>query len=432
VRDLIVLSLVAVGALSALRHPWLGAMLWTWVSIMNPHRMAWGIAFDAPVAQVAAIATLIGMLVTKDLRQSPFKGAPVAILAIFCVWMTLSWALGLDPADDYAQWNKVMKVYFMIFIALAVLHSKKHVLWLAAVCAGSIGLLGIKTGVFTLLSGGNDRVWGPPGTFIADNNEFGLALIVSIPLMRFLQMQLQAFWARQLLTVTMLLCALGALGTQSRGALLAISAMSVLLWWRGKSRLLGGLAIGVAALLLLGFMPESWSERMQTIGSYEEDGSAMGRISAWWNAWNLAFHYPTGIGFNAARAELFGRYSPYPDLIQAAHSIYFQILGNHGFIGLAIFAALWIATWRQAGWLRVHAAQVPQARWCADLGAMCQVSLAGYAVGGAFLSLAYWDLPYDILTMVVVARVWVRSRAWEREAAAAPAPAARATASALR
>ncbi len=424
-RDVVVLALVAAGALAALRHPWLGVMLWTWVSIMNPHRMSWGVAYDAPVAQAAAIATLIGMLLTKDLRQSPFKGAPVAILALFCAWVTLSWGLGLDRADDYVQWSKVMKVYFMVFVGLALLHSKKHVLWLAAVCAGSIGLLGIKTGVFTLLSGGSDRVWGPPGTFIADNNEFGLALVVAIPLMRFLQMQLGAFWPRQVLTAVMLLCALGALGTQSRGALLAISAMSLLLWWRGKSRLLGGLVIGVAALLMLGFMPETWSDRMQTIGAYEEDGSAMGRISAWWNAWNLAFHYPTGVGFNAARPELFAQYSPYPELIQAAHSIYFQILGNHGFIGLAIFAALWLSTWRQAGWLRVNAAAVPQARWCADLGAMCQVALVGYAVGGAFLSLAYWDLPYDILMMVVIARVWVRTRGWEREAAVGPVPAGR-------
>ncbi len=430
-RDLVVLSLIALGALAALRHPWAGIMLWTWVSIMNPHRMSWGVAYDAPVAQVAAIATLIGIVLTGDLRQSPFKGAPVAILLLFCAWATLSWRLGLDPDRDFDQWSKVMKVFFMVFVGLAVLHSKKHVIWLVAVCAGSLGLLGIKTGIFTLTSGGGDHVWGPPGTFIEDNNEFGLALIVTIPLLRFLQMQLGSFWARLALTLTMLSCALAALGTQSRGALLAISAMTLLLWWRGKSRLLSGITIVVAATLMLEFMPDSWSDRMHTIGSYEEDRSAMGRISAWWNAWNLAFYYPTGVGFNAARADLFARFSPYPDMVHAAHSIYFQILGNHGFVGLAIFVALWLATLRQAGWLRVHAAALPQARWCADLGAMCQVSLVGYAVGGAFLSLAYWDLPYNIMMMVVIARVWVATRAWEREAVEA-APAGRATAAALR
>jgi hypothetical protein len=53
--------------------------------------------------------------------------------------------------------------------------------------------------------------------------------------------------------------------------------------------------------------------------------------------------------------------------------------------------------------------------WCSDLGTMCQVSLVGYAVGGAFLSLAYFDLPYNIMVLVVLARVWMTSKAWERE-----------------
>jgi len=141
----------------------------------------------------------------------------------------------------------------------------------------------------------------------------------------------------------------------------------------------------------------------------------MGRISAWWNAWNLAFHYPLGVGFNAARPELFARFSPYPDDVHAAHSIYFQVLGNHGFVGLALYLALWIAVWRSATWLRKHSPKTPEARWCADLGSMCQVSLVGFAVGGAFLSLAYWDLPYNIMMMLVVTRVWVQTKGWERE-----------------
>jgi hypothetical protein len=46
---------------------------------------------------------------------------------------------------------------------------------------------------------------------------------------------------------------------------------------------------------------------------------------------------------------------------------------------------------------------------------MMQVSLVGYAVGGAFLSLPYFDLPYNIMVMVVLARKWVERRAWEND-----------------
>lgn len=415
-RDLLLLALVAAGAFVALRHPWVGVMLWTWISIMNPHRYTWNFAYEAPVAQIAAIATLVGLLVTKDVRESPFKGLPPKLLAAFCVWMTASWIFGLDPANDYAQWNKIMKVYFMVFVGLALLHRKVHVMALAWVCALSLGLLGIKGGIYTITTGGGGRVWGPAGTFIEDNNEFALALILAIPLLRFLQMQLVSRWGKHALTGMMLLCALAALGSQSRGALLALVAMALVLWWRGRSRVVGGAVILLAGVALIGFMPDTWSDRMSSIQAYEEDGSAMGRISAWWNAWNLAFHYPLGVGFNAARPELFSRFSPYfTGTTHAAHSIYFQVLGNHGFIGLFIYLAVWITTWRSAGWLRNNGAKVAQARWASELGAMCQVSLVGFAVGGAFLSLSYWDLPYNIMMMVVISRVWVQTQAWKTE-----------------
>lgn len=413
-RDVLIVGLVVWGCLLALKRPWVGVMLWTWLSIMNPHRYAFGFAFDAPLAAGAAIATLVGLALTKD-RHSPFLGAPTVWLALFTVWMTLSWLNGLAVEYDYPQWNKVMKVFFMIFVALMLLRTKTHVMALVWVCAGSLALLGAKGGFFTIVTGGGERVWGPPGSFIEDNNEFALSLVMTIPLLRFLQLQLAQGWRRHVMTVLMLLCATAAAGTQSRGALLAISAMALVLWWRGKSRWLGGVVIVCAAVSLVAFMPDTWSNRMSSISNYEADRSALGRISAWWNAFGIAKDYIAGIGFNAARADLFARYSPYPDYVHAAHSIYFQVMGNHGFIGLFFFLMIFISTYLMAGRLSRFAKANPQARWCDELGAMCQVSLIGYAVGGAFLSLSYFDLQYNIMIMVVVASKWAQTSGWKTE-----------------
>lgn len=418
-RDILIVGLVLLGSVAAVRQAWIGVMLWTWLSIMNPHRYTYGFAYDAPLAMVAFCATVLGLLVTRD-RASPFKAPVVVVFLLFMVWISLSTVLGLDPAGDYWQWNKVMKVDLMILVALVLLHSKKHILALAWVCAGSLALLGAKGGLFTLLTGGNFRVWGPPGSFIEDNNEFALSLVMAIPLLRFLQLQLSSRWGRHAMTAMSVLCAVAAIGSYSRGALLAISAMAAFMWWNGKNKFVVGVVLALVAPLLIAFMPSEWMGRMSTIGEYEQDESSMGRISAWWNAWNIAFHYPTGVGFDAARPELFAQYSPYPDAVHAAHSIYFQVLGNHGFIGLFIFLTIWVMTWRAAGWLRTHCAKIPEATWCVDLGAMCQVCLLGYAVGGAFLSLAYFDLPYNVMVLVVLTRVWVQTKGWLREPANAP------------
>ena len=413
-RDVLVMSILLAGSAWGIRRPWIGVMVWTWVSTMNPHRFTYGFAYDMPVAAIAAGCTLLGLLLTKD-RMSPFKGAPAYLLATLMGWITISWLGGIDPAGDYAQWDKVMKVYLMTLVALALLHTKTHVVALIWVAAGSLALLGAKGGLFTVLSGGGYRVYGPPGTFVEDNNEFAVALIMTIPLLRFLQLQLTNVWGRRGMLLVMLLCAASAVGSHSRGGLLAISAMGFMFWLRGTNKVRNGLGLLVFASVMLNFMPENWFDRMETIETYQDDKSAMSRISAWWCAWNLAWHYPVGVGFNAVRAELFQLYSPYPDLIQAAHSIYFQILGHHGFIGLVIYLSVGVTTWRCCSWLRKHGALAPESQWCADLGSMAQVSMVGYAVGGAFLSLAYFDLPYNIMVAVVLAKAWCMKKAWLTE-----------------
>lgn len=416
-RDILVVSIVLLGALIALRRPWIGVMLWTWISIMNPHRYCWSFAVDAPLGMMAALSTLIGFLFAKDERDSPFKGAPAVLLGIWMVWLTISWQMGIDPENDYPQWDKVMKIDLMVLVALCLLRTKQHIFALVWVCALSLGLLGAKGGLFTVMTGGAHRVMGPAGSFIGDNNAFALALIMTIPLLRFLQMQLQAKWQRHGMTLAMLLVAAAALGSHSRGALVAIAAMTLLLWWRGNKRFGAGVVILIAGLVLVTFMPENWTARMITINDAQQDMSVQGRFSAWWVAWRAAFDYPFGVGFSAARPELFMQYSPYGLTIgtPTAHSIYFQALGHHGFVGLFIFLGIFVTTWYSCWRIRVETRNIPQAKWCADLAGMCQVSLIGYATGGAFLSLIYFDLPYNVMIMAVLARAWVRTRAWERE-----------------
>jgi len=413
-RDILVIAIVLAGCIASLRRPWIGIMLWTWLSIMNPHRYTYGMAYSAPLAAMAAASVLLGLLMSKE-RESPFKASPVTWMVVFMVWMTLSWLAGLDPVGDYEQWKKVMKIDVFIIISLALLHTKQHIFALVWVCAGSLALLGIKGGIYTLSTGGGGRVWGPPGSFIGDNNEFALAMVMTIPLLRFLQLQLLKKWMRHGLTAAMVMCAASALGSQSRGALLAISAMGFYFWWHGKNKIQIGIVLVMIAVPLVLFMPDSWSNRMATIGTYQEDASAMGRISAWWSAWNSAFHYPFGVGFNSVRDELFALYSPYGTPSLAAHSIYFQVLGNHGFVGLFLFLGIVFSTWRSAGWLRRQKLSGPDNKWCNDLGTACQVSLAGYAVGGSFLSLSYFDLPYNIMVMVVLTRIWVEKKSWLTE-----------------
>ena len=50
----------------------------------------------------------------------------------------------------------------------------------------SVGYFGIKGGIFTILTGGNYKVWGPPQSNLEDNNALALAILMVIPLMIYL------------------------------------------------------------------------------------------------------------------------------------------------------------------------------------------------------------------------------------------------------
>ena len=413
-RDLALLAILSWIFIQAFRRPWIGILGWTWLSIMNPHQLTWSLR-TMPFAAAIGGATLIGLFVTKDRRDYSMSRENI-MLMVFMVWMCITLPFSIYFDESFDLWKRVMKIDLMILVAMVLLHSKRHMMLLSWVLVFSIGFFGVKGGLFTLLTGGSYKVWGPESTYIEGNNEVALAIVIVIPLFRFLQMQMTAKWAKIVMTVCMVLMALAALGSHSRGALLAIAAMALVLWWRGKNKFVGAITTVVIAAALLSVMPAEWWDRMNTIKSYQQDESALGRINAWWMAWNLAKANFFGGGFSIWTGNVFAIYAPDPLDAHAAHSIYFMVLGEQGFVGLFLFLTLFAMVWFTAGSVRVKARGQPQTQWLSDLGGMLQVCLAGYAVGGAFLSLSYWDLPYNLLVLAVIGQRWLQRKEWLREA----------------
>lgn len=417
-RDLILLLIVVPGGLMALRHPFVGAMLWTWISMMNPHRLTWGYMYEAQIGLFIGVCTLVGLLATKE-KRSPFIGTPVTWLVILIGWMCLTTLFAFNPEGSLRTLEKVLKIDLMVLVTLMLVRTKREMIVFAWVLTMSVAFFGIKGGVFTLLTGGSFRVYGPAGSQIEENNALAVALIMAVPMLRFLQTTLEKNWQKYAMTAAMVLCGASILGSHSRGALLAIGAMLTVLWWRGRNKLATAVVLAVCAGVFLSFMPEEWWARMASIKTYEEDQSAMGRINAWWMAFNIARNNFFGGGFSIYNAYVYGMYAPDPSFVVSAHSIYFHMLGEHGFPGLFIYLCLWLATWMSAGWLRKHGGAQPETEWCVHLGSMVQVALVGFAVGGAFLSLTYYDLPYNLMALTVAARVWIQRSAWKQEAALA-------------
>jgi putative inorganic carbon (hco3(-)) transporter len=405
-RDALVLGLVLLAFPFALRHTWVAVLLWTWLSLMNPHKLAYGFISTAPLAALAAGAALLSLPFGAKRWRNLLQPVVLALLLLL-LWMLISTLLAFDPQGSLQQLGKVAKIQLMTLIALVALTERRTIDWFVWTNVLSIGFYGFKGGLFTMATGGENHVLGPPGSFIEGNNELALALVMVLPLMNYLRLQSPRRGLRLALLLLMGLSVVGVAGSQSRGALLALLAMAAMLWLRSHHKWLTGLAMGAASFAVLALMPASWEQRMHTIQTYQADGSAMGRINAWLTTLNIARHHATGGGFDIYTAPIFALYAPDPNNVLVAHSIYFSVLGEHGFVGLALFLLVWLLALRLSGQTAAQARGQPQLAWAHDLALMCQVALAGYAVGGAFLSLAYFDLPYNLVVMLVASRVLV-------------------------
>ncbi|MDR4517127.1 MAG: putative O-glycosylation ligase, exosortase A system-associated [Nitrosomonas sp.] len=406
-RDLLVFAIVFGALPFVFKRPHWGIYLWSWIGYMNPHRLSWGFAYTFPFAFVIAIVTILSFFASS--KKLKFFWTPaIGWLVLFNVWMLLTTIFSTNPDDAWVQWEKVIKIQFMTFLTLWALTDREKLHIFVWIIVLSIGFFGYKGGIFTLLTGGESHVLGPSGSFIEGNTEIGLALVMIVPLIWYLYLHTENKWIRYGLISALLFIPIGILGTQSRGAFLAIVAVAVFLWFKSSKK-----AVIFFALLLLSpfafmAMPQSWHDRMATIETYDEDASAVARLRSWEFGYKMALDRPVlGGGFESFTTENYQRYVPHQVESGDAsfhdyHSIYIEILAEHGFAGLFIFLMLFLYYWRTANKIITTVKLTGQNKWALDLAAMLQVSFIGYAVGGAFLGLAYFDLFYHFLAILIL------------------------------
>lgn len=425
-RDILI-TLIVVGWVPFIfRIPQLGAYVWAWMSLMNPHRLAFGFASSFPFAHIIALSTLVAFLFGRKSRK-PFPVNNITVVyLLFIAWMSFTCLFAMNkPEIVLDRWVFVLKIHLMLLVTLMLIRGRKPIEWLVWVVTFSIGFYGIKGGVWTILSG-SGRVWGPAGSMIQDNNGLGLALVMLVPFMYYLYQVSSGRFVRLTLLGGGVLIFFSVLGSQSRGAFLALIAMTFFLVLKSRRPVLMSILLSCLLAVAILFMPDAWVGRMESIQTFEQDSSAMSRIYTWKTLWNLALDRPiVGAGFRTDNPLVFATYAPtnvgdyFGGSVLVAHSIYFEALGEHGFPGLGLYLLLGFFTWRKASKLSRQTRDDPEfGEWVPLLMRMVQVSLTGFAVGGAFLSLTHFDLPYYILSYVILVDATVRERDKQKMAVA--------------
>jgi putative inorganic carbon (hco3(-)) transporter len=409
VRALILLSAIVVSLPFCFMSPFYGVLVWTVVAFLNPQSYLWGAAESFPWALAIAIPTLIGLpLFCRSWLKNLATGKCLLLVALW-VWFTLTSlnsshdALMMEHAQDtWTQWKFVSKIVLMTFATVAILNTFEKLRTLVVVIAGCFGFYVLKALPFIITTGGALRLYGPDKTMIADNNDFGLALNMTLPLYFFLARSESNRWLKRLYVFLSVATIPAIFCTYSRGALVGLIATGGLMFLMSKHRLVLIPVIAIALILALFFAPAAWQERMDPTRPDAIDGSAQSRLNSWAFAWNLASDYPiAGGGFATFTPELFARYAPNVVDIHGPHSVYFQILAEHGFVGIGLFCLLvgscFITTFR----LKRKAKRFGDAS-VATYADMFRFSLIGFMVSGIFLGRAYFDYFYTIIACVII------------------------------
>ncbi len=405
-RD-ILLTLIVFGSIPFIFYrPHIGVLVWVWLSFMTPHRYTWSFAYDFRFALVIAAVTLLAWLISKEPKRIPWNPVSV-LLVLFWGWASLTTLSAEFPAAAGAEWERVTKGVVMNGILVMALFSDRvrlnALLWVVVV---SVGFFGIKGGLFTLMTGGEGQVGGPDNSFFGSNNYLAAALLMIIPMMRYLQLVSTQRLVRWGLGLGIVLCMASVLGSQSRAGFIGLVVLVVVLALRSRQKF--ALTMGLTAVLVLGinFMPDRWHDRMETIFTYEEDTSMQGRFVAWEYGLAIARERPlTGGGFkvflgNKDEASTVG--------YRNAHSIYFQVLGEHGYVGFVLYFALALLVLVLCQTVVARAKGVQDLGWAHDLARLTQISCILFLVIGAAANFAYFELYITFLGIAVALRTTLK------------------------
>jgi putative inorganic carbon (HCO3(-)) transporter len=399
VRSLLLTILIIALLPSAFITPFLGVLVWSWVSFMSPHRLVWGIGDALPWAVIVGSVGIAGWLVSER-RRIPIDATTV-LLAVLAILFTISTYYSLVPDVAWVKWEAILKEFVFFFITAALLTNRVRVQALMWIMVISISFYGIKGGVFTLLTGGNYRVWGPADSEISDNNQLAAALVMTLPLINYLGRQSKLEIIRLGSRISMGFSLLSILASYSRGAVVALTAMVLWLLRHSKHKLIAAVVIGVTLGGAVTFMPSDWVARIASIQNYEQDASAEGRLQIWGVAIKIALARPlTGGGFYAPYTQsVVDQFSPGIQA-RAVHSIWLEVLSENGFPAFFVWTALMIVGLANCRTIIRRTNDIPELRWANDLAHMSIVAIIGYAVGGSFLSLTYWDFYFTLLVVI--------------------------------
>ncbi|MCC2973047.1 putative O-glycosylation ligase, exosortase A system-associated [Massilia sp. IC2-476] len=419
-RDLFLLAILPALLYFMFKRPFIALGMWPWTALFFPNGWVYGAASSIRYNLLIAGVTILTYVFSKHKPKFQLSGLGAMVL-LFFVWTTISTIMAIgnqEVAWDY--WNRFWKVIALFIFVLLIVEKKLHLDMLLWGVVLSVGFYGNLEALKFIASGGGHAIAGMSGHVLGDRNELAVAFVMTLPICAYL---LGEYGQRSRiiqigLLGSMALLVFAVIGTQSRGGFISMLAVAGYLFVKSKRKFLFGSLAAVLVVAASFVVTSEWTDRINTIETANQDDSFMGRVVAWKLSFILATQNPIfGGGFKAlenfaiwrALIKDFDAYSWFytgdavpVEFARAAHSVYFQVLGDQGFGGLFIYVTmLAMAFFKAAKVARIARRQLGN-HWVGTAASMIQLSIFAFALGGAALSFAYFDLIFTLFALVIV------------------------------
>ncbi len=415
--DLVFLAFIGLFLVMGLRRPFIWVLVYIYIDVLAPQRVGYGLIQSVPVSLIAFAAAFGGWLMFDNKRgtQLSYRQGLLIAFLLYCGWTT-TFAHFPEPAAD--KWNWVWKaLVFAIFLPLT-LTTRRRIEAALLVLLLSMSIIIIGPGIKVVFGGGGygtRLLLANDNSGIYESSVLACMAIAIIPFMLWFTKHgtiLPTDWrARAYVGGFIFACLLIPVGTEARTGLVCIAVLGLLFFRYVKHKLLFGAFAAIAALAAIPFLPASFTDRMSTIFSFEQDESASTRVAVWSWTVDYVLKKPVGGGFDAYRANEFTyrlpvetktgnttivRETEVTDRGRAYHSAYFEVLGEQGFVG----AGLWLLIQLTGLWemLRIKRRysrredpeqQWPENKWQAPLATAMFKAHIIYLVGALFTGIAY-------------------------------------------
>lgn len=414
-RDIVFIGAFLAMLPLALRFAHVGTMLWTWIALISPNTYMYGFARGVPFNKAVVAVAFISLILDKK-RSKFYVDTHVRLLISFLAIAMISYMFALsDKSRVDILADRVWKEVLLCLFIVAAVRGRLQIHSMLIAAAMGMAIHGAIEGAKYINTGGGHVLAGP--ATIGDNNSFGLAMLMVLPLLFYLYQYSASKFVRWALIPAILTNIVAVIASNSRGALIGLMAVGFAAFVKSKNKfpmIIAFLIIGGGILTLA---PDRYLGRMSTIDAADKDGSFMGRVNSWKLHLLVALDRPlVGGGFSPMEdPDVWATYVkelPALDFIDtgrpggplAAHSIYFQVLGDTGFLGALCFVGMIALAFRNIAIVTKLARGDPKLEWAGDLANTFRLTLVAYTVAGAALSMAYFELFYVMVTLVSVMR----------------------------